>query len=50
MGDHAEAFALFDRDNDGKINAMDMESLIRAVGANPTERDKIFLPEPLQFP
>jgi len=39
MGDHAEAFALFDRDNDGKINAMDMESLIRAVGANPTERE-----------
>ena len=39
MADLNEAFSLFDRDNDGKVSAMDMEMLVRSVGYAPSEME-----------
>ncbi len=37
MAEYREAFALFDRDNDGRIAIADLGTLMRALGRHPTE-------------
>ena len=34
-----EAFALFDKDGDGRITAPELESVMRSMGENPTEKE-----------
>lgn len=39
MAEYKEAFSLFDRDNDGRIQASELGTLMRALGRNPTEAE-----------
>jgi len=49
-----EAFNLFDRDNDGKINANEVGTVMRALGQSPTEAEvkeiQKELPASVDFP
>jgi calmodulin len=39
VAEYKEAFALFDRDNDGRIHVTELGTLMRALGRNPTEAE-----------
>ena len=39
MAEYKEAFTLFDRDNDGRIQVSELGTLMRALGRNPTEAE-----------
>ncbi len=39
VAEYKEAFSLFDRDNDGRINSSELGTLMRALGRNPTEAE-----------
>lgn len=34
-----EAFALFDKDGDGRITGTELESVMRSMGENPTQKE-----------
>ena len=46
MQEIREAFSLFDRDSDGKLEVDDLGSFLRALGRNPTEAQIHQLAEP----
>ncbi|ELR21018.1 calmodulin, putative, partial [Acanthamoeba castellanii str. Neff] len=39
IAEFKEAFSLFDRDGDGKITSKELGTVMRSLGANPTEAE-----------
>jgi Ca2+-binding EF-hand superfamily protein len=39
LSEFREAFALFDRDNSGEITVIEMGTVMRALGQNPSQSD-----------
>ncbi len=39
VGEYREAFALFDKDDDGKISSKELGSVLRCCGQNPTQAE-----------